>query len=157
MQPFVDELRRIVIPPPSYPGDTPTPLPASRDVDMVDPASIRVPSDGPPRTNVAQEAQNNALMAQMQAVMEEQRKMQRHLEMSSELRARLEANNVDKRQEVIREIHSHHVHPIQVPPAQPPPDMTPLITLVGNALANQNNNIQRVAELRTRHRACAPT
>jgi len=70
----------------------------------------------PPGRDVAKEAQDNVLRAQMQSLLEEQRKMDRHKDIADELRQKLEAqNSKDTRQEIIREIHQHHVHPIAVP------------------------------------------
>ena len=101
----------------------------------------------PPGRDVAKEAQDNVLRAQMQSLLEEQRKMDRHKEMADELRQKLEAqNSKDTRQEIIREIHQHHVHPIAVPVPQTPPDPRPLIGFVASQLAAQNNNIHEVAK-----------
>lgn len=101
----------------------------------------------PPGRDVAKEAQDNVLRAQMQSLLEEQRKMDRHKEMADELRQKLEAqNSKDTRQEIIREIHQHHVHPFAVPVAQTPPDPRPLIGFVASQLAAQNNNIHEVAK-----------
>lgn len=101
----------------------------------------------PPGRDVAKEAQDNVLRAQMQSLLEEQRKMDRHKDMADELRQRLEAqNSKDTRQEIIREIHQHHVHPIAVPVPQTPPDPRPLIEFVASQLAAQNNNIHEVAK-----------
>ena len=101
----------------------------------------------PPGRDVAKEAQDNVLRAQMQSLLEEQRKMDRHKDIADELRQRLEAqNSKDTRQEIIREIHQHHVHPIAVPIPQTPPDPRPLIEFVASQLAAQNNNIHEVAK-----------
>ncbi len=101
----------------------------------------------PPGRDVAKEAQDNVLRAQMQSLLEEQRKMDRHKDIADELRQRLEAqNSKDTRQEIIREIHQHHVHPIAVPVPQTPPDPRPLIEFVASQLAAQNNNIHEVAK-----------
>ena len=101
----------------------------------------------PPGRDVAKEAQDNVLRAQMQSLLEEQRKMDRHKDIADELRQRLEAqNSKDTRQEIIREIHQHHVHPIAVPIPSTPPDPRPLIEFVASQLAAQNNNIHEVAK-----------
>ena len=96
--------------------------------------------------DVAREAADIALRAQMQQLLEEQAQMSRHLAIANEARTKLEAqNSKDTRQEIIREIHTQHVHPIQVPVSQPPPDNRPLIQLIANQLESQNNNISEVA------------
>ena len=96
--------------------------------------------------DVAREAADIALRAQMQQLLEEQAQMNRHLAIANEARTKLEAqNSKDTRQEIIREIHTQHVHPIQVPASQPPPDNRPLIQLIANQLESQNNNISEVA------------
>ena len=96
--------------------------------------------------DVAREAADIALRAQMQQLLEEQAQMNRHLAIANEARTKLEAqNSKDTRQEIIREIHTQHVHPIQVPVSQPPPDIRPLIQLIANQLESQNNNISDVA------------
>ena len=93
------------------------------------------------------EAERLQLLAQIQALHEEQEIMKKQSAVAQELTARLSSNAArDPRAEIVRTIHEHHVHPLPVPPPQPPPDNGPLIQLVANALANQNNNIQRVAE-----------
>ena len=103
-------------------------------------------SGGDVGRDVAREAADIALRAQMQQLLEEQAQMNRHLAIANEARTKLEAqNSKDTRQEIIREIHTQHVHPVQVPVSQPPPDNRPLIQLIANQLESQNNNISEVA------------
>mgnify|MGYP003328625367 CR=1 FL=1 len=102
---------------------------------------------GPPGRDVAREAADMALRAQMQQLLEEQAKMNRHLAVANEARTKLEAQNAkDSRAEIIREIHSYHGHPLQVPVPQTPPDNRPMIHLIANQLEAQNNNISEVAK-----------
>ena len=127
--------------PQGYPETRQTPLPdGGGDAVMSDPVLA-----GPPKRDAAQEAQNLAMQAQMQQLLENQHKQMKHIQMGEELRQRMEANNKDTRQELIREIHHHTVHPIEVPVPERPPDMRGFIELVGNAMMSQNNNIHKVA------------
>ena len=93
------------------------------------------------------EAERLHLMAEIQRLSVEQEKMKKQATIAQEMTARLSASNArDPRQEIIREIHQHHVHPMPVPvPNQNLQDNGPLIELLRNALTS-NNNIGRVAE-----------
>ena len=93
------------------------------------------------------EAERAQLAAQLAALQQEQQELRNQARVAQELNARLSAQSAsDPRAEIVRTIHEHHVHPLPTGPPQPPPDNGPLIELVTNALAGQNNNIQRVAE-----------
>ena len=105
------------------------------------------PPGAPAGPDLRAEAERAQLAAQLVALQQEQEVLRNQARVAQELSARLSANAArDPRAEIIRELHASHVHPLPAGPPQPPPDNGPIIQLVMNALASQNNNIQRVAE-----------
>ena len=110
---------------------------------MGPPGAPGMPAAPDPRV----EAERAQLAAQMAVLQQEHGELLKQAKVQQELSATLSANAArDPRAEIIRELHASHVHPLPAAPPQPPPDNGPLIQLVTNALASQNNDIQRVAE-----------
>ena len=141
--------------PPPPPVDVqpppPPPPPPTGGVDPpVDPAP---PTGGTPPVDVPdpkREAERLHLMGEIARISAEQEKMKQQAKIAQEVTARISTSNArDPRQEIIRELWHHTVHPIAVPvpvPNQNLQDNGALLELLRNALANQNHNISRVAD-----------
>ena len=87
---------------------------------------------------------NVQLQAEVEGLKEEMQKQQRHLRIAQEVQNRIEAQNRDPKNEIIREF-QQVVQPtiVPVPQAQ---DHSQLMSLFERAMASQNHNIGRVAE-----------
>ena len=93
------------------------------------------------------EAERAQLAAQMAVLQQEHGELLKQAKVQQELSATLSANVArDPRAEIVRELHASHVNPLPAVPPQPPPDLGPVMQLVANAMASQNNDIHRVAE-----------
>ena len=147
LEEIMAQMSRMQPPPPPPPPNPPPNMKPPPPGGSVDPPVMGVNPDLPPNPPTRDEADRLKLEAQIRALQEEQEVIKKQSAVAQELTARLSASNAqDPRQEIIRELHQHHVHPISVPTPQTPQDNGPLIQLVGNALTNQNNNIARTAE-----------
>ena len=137
-------------PPPPQRDEVPPPPPTGGVDPPVDPAP---PTGGTPPVDVPdpkREAERLHLMGEIARISAEQEKMKQQAKIAQEVTARLSTSNArDPRQEIIRELHHHTVHPIAVPvpvPNQNLQDNGALLELLRNALTNQNHNISRVAD-----------